>query len=999
MMGAKYSVPVEETGDFTTLRINEKLKEKLEGRGIVTPSRHQYTAIKAMIQRSDLILQSKSGTGKTMSFCVALLQLMLLHMAHLGITPCKRKDGEDEEVVKLSTQLKSAKLGNGMDSQEQMWEKAADDVESYDDDVEDSDDMDVSLMKTNSGIVGGEGNTNVRTFGDAIILAPTRELAAQICRTLYELAESFNGVRVALVVGGANIIADINDLINTAPQIIVATPGRLLTTLKKTRMLHRSMANDKQRLFWNTQLMILDEADMLLDEHFFDQTKNICVRVVNPFVQMIATSATFIKVQFRLYEEMIAEQDKDFSKRLLPYLGSNTEQTYRVLQMTFGNHVANSINTIVEENQDKIAMMKKMKADEELIIFAPSDGEYAGGQVDSQLDSNHTPNRVLCDYNDIEYGQLHVNFQPVIDYLNNFSRTVMKIIVSASHVNRLELPTNHVICFAENDCLQDIKGVTEAVEEGNSELLEQSNTAVLKTIVFCYAEVPEAPNIVKQISLKLKIVIELLKRMPYRKCIIFSNQSHTRMLTANALERLGLACSMCSSRQSTESRRNTVQRVHNTRSNILIAADLISRGIHIDNVDLIINMDLPNSKETFLHRAGRTGRYGKSGICVCLCTKPEMETLGYLEYSLNFKCSHIEDVIEIDHTDESNSESHELFRTLDQMSHPEQNVEDAENGDNIETNTGAASETDEQAEETNVVDNEAEIVSENSNGVREETFNQSLREPIVASIHSSLFPGLMEYIIPAYSIMGEKEVYLEGVEPLGISGPGYGSVDQPTSENTFRLKFVEFQMAKVVLHISYDLYNAMSCCDRGEDFMESFYHIVAVQHGGVGISILDPINHIFKPIKGMLVISVVGRKDALELLSGLMTMVNLDFLVHQDNLRVARVVPMLDIYKNLADFPSEEEYTKARALVVDLFQARFVRECEERRLMYVNVVIRQLIQRIGSTVPAAFILAYQMVSQELYATGTDVLGIDAVENQRARSITLKNPYEMFDYIS
>ena len=74
----------------------------------------------------------------------------------------------------------------------------------------------------------------------------------------------------------------------------------------------------------------------------------------------------------------------------------------------------------------------------------------------------------------------------------------------------------------------------------------------------------------------------------------------------------------------TQSIRNkAIEDFKNKKSNILIATDVAARGIDIVNVDAIINFDLPNVPETYIHRIGRTGRAGKSGIAFSFCYPDE----------------------------------------------------------------------------------------------------------------------------------------------------------------------------------------------------------------------------------------------------------------------------------------------------------------------------------------------------------------------------------------
>ncbi|GIX61480.1 RNA helicase, putative [Babesia caballi] len=886
-MGSQCSAANPEGGDFATLGIDSRIREALLKRGVARPSRQQCAAIRAMLSKENIVLQSKSGTGKTLGFCIAVVQLILGPIGSTG-TPLQTTEGEP------GTTTKDDDTEGGFSDDGKTSEKREDGIVESEvsvvqggnlEGVESEASPEVGEDKVGSPVCdGGEDETvengcrgkewNERAeavFGNVVIVAPTRELATQIHRTVCELSEELPDIRVSLNVGGTDLLADVNDLVQRTPQIVVATPGRLLTLWKQIKRLLGSSKLQGGPLYWNTVTLVLDEADMLLDEHFVDQTKNLCMKLVNPFMQVIATSATFVKVQFKLYEDILYEVDAEFIRRVLPLLGKGPEETFESVKRSYGVHVTDSMKRLVEEGYQKPFDLT-MESEEEGVTMPSEKKGDEGGVKDGVENGSKSENPDFGETQQLKEGSdvaaitaAAETLKSVFDFLTTFSRKIQKIIVSASHVNRVQMPTKNVVCFTENDCLQTVQAVKEAIRDGQGELIEQFNSPVLQNVVFYYAQVPEAPNIVKQISLKLRVVVKMLEHLQYRKCIVFCNQSHTRMLMANALERLGLSCCLCSSRQSHESRRKTVESANKKERNVIIAADVISRGIHIDNVDLIINVDIPATKEAFLHRSGRTGRFGRYGMCVTVCTAPEMKPLEYLEYALNFKCAPIEDIVDVDSGDDANAEKRECEPEVAESTKgaevPLGEHADAENGAAVSPGDASKTEPDSGKFE-NVAKASEDGESEEEGLVDGRQFDDTVREPLVASIHSSVFPGMLEYIIPAFSVLASHDVYLEGVEPASICGAGYGSVDAPTSENTFRLRFREFHSARVVLHVSSQLYQCIAECDRGEEAEESLHHIVAVQREASAISILDPVHRIFRPVKGALLISVRVDDDA-----------------------------------------------------------------------------------------------------------------------------------------
>jgi ATP-dependent RNA helicase RhlE len=64
---------------------------------------------------------------------------------------------------------------------------------------------------------------------------------------------------------------------------------------------------------------------------------------------------------------------------------------------------------------------------------------------------------------------------------------------------------------------------------------------------------------------------------------------------------------------------------------VLVATDVAARGIHVEDIDTVINFDIPNEPETYVHRVGRTGRAGASGTALSLCGADEREQLASIE--------------------------------------------------------------------------------------------------------------------------------------------------------------------------------------------------------------------------------------------------------------------------------------------------------------------------------------------------------------------------------
>lgn len=137
---------------------------------------------------------------------------------------------------------------------------------------------------------------------------------------------------------------------------------------------------------------------------------------------------------------------------------------------------------------------------------------------------------------------------------------------------------------------------------------------------------------------KLALLLYLLRTEPFERVIIFGNRKDVNLRLKQDLERYGYNVPVLSGDISQERRIKILERFRAGQEKIVIATDVAARGIHVDNVSLVINYDLPERAEDYVHRIGRTGRAGHSGKSVSfLCEYgayylPEIEKLLGVEF-------------------------------------------------------------------------------------------------------------------------------------------------------------------------------------------------------------------------------------------------------------------------------------------------------------------------------------------------------------------------------
>ena len=92
----------------------------------------------------------------------------------------------------------------------------------------------------------------------------------------------------------------------------------------------------------------------------------------------------------------------------------------------------------------------------------------------------------------------------------------------------------------------------------------------------------------------------------------------------------------------TKERSDVVKDFRDGKTRILITTDLLARGIDIPQVNLVLNYDLPPNKETYIHRIGRCGRFGKKGIAIALVKLEDQYDVKTLNRMKNFYHMNIE---------------------------------------------------------------------------------------------------------------------------------------------------------------------------------------------------------------------------------------------------------------------------------------------------------------------------------------------------------------------
>lgn len=122
---------------------------------------------------------------------------------------------------------------------------------------------------------------------------------------------------------------------------------------------------------------------------------------------------------------------------------------------------------------------------------------------------------------------------------------------------------------------------------------------------------------------KKKLLYHLIRNQKLSDVLVFTRTKHGADSVVEALEKNGVQAAAFHGDKSQNLRQEALDNFKNKETKVLVATDIAARGIDIDSLPVVINYDLPNIPETFVHRIGRTGRAGNEGLAISFCDKSE----------------------------------------------------------------------------------------------------------------------------------------------------------------------------------------------------------------------------------------------------------------------------------------------------------------------------------------------------------------------------------------
>ena len=130
---------------------------------------------------------------------------------------------------------------------------------------------------------------------------------------------------------------------------------------------------------------------------------------------------------------------------------------------------------------------------------------------------------------------------------------------------------------------------------------------------------------------KRRLLTEILDDPALSRVLVFARTKHGADRLATQLEQSGVAADAIHGNKSQGGRQRALERFRRGEARVLVATDIAARGIDVDDISHVINYELPDTPESYVHRIGRTARAGADGIAYSFCDVGERNSLGQIE--------------------------------------------------------------------------------------------------------------------------------------------------------------------------------------------------------------------------------------------------------------------------------------------------------------------------------------------------------------------------------
>jgi ATP-dependent RNA helicase RhlE len=139
------------------------------------------------------------------------------------------------------------------------------------------------------------------------------------------------------------------------------------------------------------------------------------------------------------------------------------------------------------------------------------------------------------------------------------------------------------------------------------------------------------------------LLMDILNNKDIKTALVFTRTKHGADKVVKTLRRYDVTAEAIHGNKSQNARQSALTNFKSQKTRILVATDIAARGIDVDNLQYVINYEIPNIPETYVHRIGRTGRAGAAGTAISFCDAIEKEYIRDIEKLINRSIPVVED--------------------------------------------------------------------------------------------------------------------------------------------------------------------------------------------------------------------------------------------------------------------------------------------------------------------------------------------------------------------
>jgi len=187
-----------------------------------------------------------------------------------------------------------------------------------------------------------------------------------------------------------------------------------------------------------------------------------------------------------------------------------------------------------------------------------------------------------------------------------------------------EMRKNVQICLFSATMPQEVLELTEKFMKNPVKVIVKAEELTLEGIRQFYVALDKE-------EWKFDTLSDLYKDISITSCVIFCNTRRKVEWLTQQMEEQQFSVSATHGSLHSRERQQIIKDFRAGKTRVLITTDLLARGIDVQHVSIVINYDLPNNLENYLHRIGRSGRFGRKGMAINFVTKKDVNTLRDIE--------------------------------------------------------------------------------------------------------------------------------------------------------------------------------------------------------------------------------------------------------------------------------------------------------------------------------------------------------------------------------